>query len=590
MSFLLKSGRLASLRTIPFMLLSGSLFFSTLLWAQSLTPEQQQIAASVESGLKRVQTNFQLASDSAGTGTPTGSKAKLGKMRLDSAAVDMPQLKQWLSELPANQPEVKQLTEQYAAIEQGIQELDDRIAGKNATPIATIPAPTASAPVTAAAATPAVATAPVATAAPAAPAQAATSAPAADATVKLGYPLEDVLKGAQFNLREVQGNVKTLTAAMAELQPIEDQLSINFRKVLAQMTSLENARRKAGFTQDGLNKLPANGQGVAEAAAELSIANAQLDTAEAYFAPLNQQLAKLIDPANYPNLPTDLKRLNELSVMYREPMILQTDRPQAAAVFQQADAAKTEAVRIAQAYAPLMVQETEEGKNVEGSGNAFLEDLNEFQAAAEQERQNLPQQIRADLAEVDKVAQQAVADQKPLFFTGGIPQTMGFAEDRLELYKVLDPKQAPAMEKEVQAMQASIVQREKSLSALIIQQNPLPPDLYTDADRTQVVDVAIDAWKHQQTKFEVLGSRIPSKAWNRETMWQYSNGTWYYVDRSKLQVQLLVADEANAEQAKILPVNIWKDHQKGDSLIGTPLYSGKEVLQPSSYMLRDKIK
>jgi len=135
-----------------------------------------------------------------------------------------------------------------------------------------------------------------------------------------------------------------------------------------------------------------------------------------------------------------------------------------------------------------------------------------------------------------------------------------------------------------------MVQREKSLSALIIQQNPLPPDRYTGADRSQVVDVAIDAWKHQQAKFEVLGSRIPSEAWNRETMWQYSNGTWYYVDRSKLQVQLLVADEENSDQAKILPVNIWKDHQKGDSLIGTPLYSGKEVLQPSSYMLRDKIK
>jgi hypothetical protein len=125
---------------------------------------------------------------------------------------------------------------------------------------------------------------------------------------------------------------------------------------------------------------------------------------------------------------------------------------------------------------------------------------------------------------------------------------------------------------------------------LIIQQNPLPPDRYTGGDRKQVVDVAIDAWKHQQAKFEVLGSRIPSEAWNRETMWQYSNGTWYYVDQSRLQVQLLVADESNTKQAKILPINIIKNHQKGDSLIGTPLFSSKEVLQPSSYMMRDKIK
>jgi hypothetical protein len=102
--------------------------------------------------------------------------------------------------------------------------------------------------------------------------------------------------------------------------------------------------------------------------------------------------------------------------------------------------------------------------------------------------------------------------------------------------------------------------------------------------------VAIDAWKHQQSKFEVLTSRIPSDSWSRETMWQYSNGTWYFVDRSRLQVQLIVADQENAQQAVILPINIWKDHQKGDSMIGTPLWSGDDTLQPSSYMLRNKIK
>jgi hypothetical protein len=104
------------------------------------------------------------------------------------------------------------------------------------------------------------------------------------------------------------------------------------------------------------------------------------------------------------------------------------------------------------------------------------------------------------------------------------------------------------------------------------------------------VDVAIDAWKYQQKQFDVLTSRIPSENWSRETLWTYSNSTWYYVDRSKLQVRLIVADPKNDKQAVILPITIIKDHQKGDSLIGTPLYSGDEVLQPSSYMLRDKIK
>lgn len=573
--------RPATIRAIQILLLGSALLAGSCLQAQALTPDEQAKLTAVESGLKRVDANFQLAADSAGTGTPTGSKARLSKMRLDTAAADMPQLRQWLSELPAGQPQVRQLAEQFAAIEQNIQQLNDRIAGKSA----------AAAPAAAAQVAPQDAPrAPTQEAPPtAAPAAAAAKQPG-DTPVKLGYQMEEVLKGARFNLREVQGNAEALTQLMNELKPTADQLAVDYRKVQTAMNTLENARRKAGFTQDGLNKLPPNGQGVAETAAELSAANAELDAAQAYFAPLSQQLNELINPANYPNLTTDIKRLSELSAMYYDPMSLQTDRPRAIAVLTQAAAARDEAGRIAQEYAPLMVQQTEEGKRVEGTGNSFLSNLNSYQVAAEQERQTLPAQIRADLAEANRIAQEATAQQKPMFFTGGVPQQMEYAHDKLALYKVLDPKQAPALEKEVSAMEASLAKSEQSLAQLIIQENPLPADRYNGPDRVKVVEVATDAWSYQQKNFRVLASRIPSEDWSRETLWQYSNGTWYYVDRSKLQVQLIVADEKNEKQAVILPINIWKDHQKGDSMIGTPLYSGDEKLQPSSYMLRDKVK
>jgi len=561
---------------------------SPVLLAQALTAEDQAKLAAVDSGLKRVQTNYQLALSSAGSGTPTSSAARLSKMRLDSAAVDMPQLKQWLSELPAGQADVQKLAEQFAATEQDIQALDDRIAGKGAAPAAAAATQPAT-PVTPAASTNAAA--PVATPA-ATPASAPATVPAAAAptSTKLGYQQVEVLKGAQFNLREVQGNAAALTELKAELQPVADQLSINHRQVQNGMTTLENARRKAGFTQDALDKLPPDGEGVAETAAELAAANSELDAAQAYFAPLSEKLTALINPGNYPELNNDLKRLSELAQMYSNTMILQTNRPQAAAVMKQHKAAKDEAARIAQSYMPLMVQQTEEGKRVEGAGNYFLEKLSSFEAAAAQEYLALPAQIRSDLADADRLAQQAVNEQKPAFFSGGIPQAMDFARDRLALYEVLDSKQGKVLEAEVNAKQADLVKREQSLSQLIIQQNPLPPDRYSGGDRQKLVDVAIDAWKHQQKEFDVLASRIPSDAWARETLWTYSNGSWYYVDRSKLQVQLIVADAKNDNQAVILPINIIKDHQKGDSLIGTPLYSGDEKLQPSAYMLKDNVK
>ena len=554
--------------------------------AQGLTAQQLQKLNAVNSGLKRVGVNLELAISTAGpgTGVPKGSKAKLARMRLNSAAADLPQLRQWLAELPADQPSVQAVAADMQAIEQSITELEARLSGKGAAP-----SPSASqspAPVPAAAQPKAEAESARTDAAP--PAARAAESQEVSA-VRLDYRQEEVLKGARFNLREVEGYAEALTRLVEELSAVADQLSVDHRRVQTGLNTVAAARRKAGFTQDALATLPPDGQGVAETAQRLAAAEAKIEAAEAYLEPLQRELAALIDPANYPDFQADLKRLRELSVMYGDPMLLQTNRSQAAAVLAEASAAKQEVVRMASKYRRLMEQQTEEGKRIEGAGNSFLQKQNQFLAAADQQKQTLPQQIRADLAEADAIANEAVAERKPLFFTGGIPQLMGFAEDKLALYKVLDPAGAGALEQEMAQLQASLAEREKSLGELIIQQNPLPADRYTGADRDKILAVAVDAWKHQEPEFTLLASRIPSEAWARETMWQYSNGTWYYVDRSKLQVVLLVADPKDAKLAVMRPVNIWMNHQKGDSLIGTPLYSADDALQPSAYLLRNKI-
>ncbi len=546
-----------------------ALILSLPVLAQELSGEQQGKLNAVVSGLNQVKTNLKLAQDSAGPGTkvPQGSKAKLSRMRLDTAAANMPQLKQWLAELPADAAAVKPVAAEFSATEQGIAALDARLSGASA----------------ATAAPPASATA-ASTPVPAA------TPPATATGAKLGYQQEEVLKRAQYNLNEVAGYAAALTQLLGELKPQTDQMAIDYRQVQTGMNTIETARRKAGFTQDALDKLPADSQDVAQTAGGLKAALSEIDTAETYLKPLSVALNKSIDPANYPNLQADLKRLGELASMYGNSQILQGDRPQATAVLKEEPAAQTEAARIAKDYRSLIQQQTEDGRRFEGAGKYFQENLQAFQAAAEQEKQALPQQIRADLAEANHIADRAATDRNPLLFTGGVPQSMGNAQDKLALYTVLDPAQAPALAKELKNTESSLQQREKSLGALIIQQNPLPPDRYTGADREKVVAVAVDAWKGQQADFTVLTSRIPSEAWTRETLWQYSNSAWYYVDRSKLQVQLIVADEDDESLAIIQPVNIWMDHQKGDSMIGTPLHSGDESLQPGSYLLRDKIQ
>ncbi|MCA9272277.1 MAG: hypothetical protein KDA31_04440 [Phycisphaerales bacterium] len=507
--------------------------------------------AQVNSLLARAETNLQSVSGSLGNRTswPGGSSGKLLARRLEQALDDINPAKELLEKVPAGTAGRDEAVARYQAAAAEYNRLREIMVGPDA------PAPTEPA-----------------------------------GGVKLDYQQEDVLKGAKFNLREVEANAEQLTKALETLREVEDQLTIDYREVDGLMGVVENAKRKAGFVKDALDKLPADGRGVPEVRQQLVNAEAKIVTATDFLRPVNEKLRKLIDPAQYPEFDADRKRLRELSVMFNDTMILQTDRPRAAETLAQADAARDECIRIAQKYARLMQQRTDQGRTIEGVGNGFLSNLNDFLAEAEAQKAVLPDEIREDLKTAMGYAAEAVKEQKPLWFTGGIPQTMGFAEDRLALLSALDEEAGKELRAEYEATQEQLKEQAESLSELIIRENKLPKDAFAGDDREEAIKTAVSAWKVQQEEFEVLAVRIPGEQWARETKWTYSNGTWYFSDRSKLQVRLIVADHENPDLAIDRPINIWKDHQKGDSMIGVPLYGFEDELQPSSYLLKSNVK
>ncbi|MCB9897050.1 MAG: hypothetical protein H6825_03485 [Planctomycetes bacterium] len=519
--------------------------------------------------LTRAEANLALVDGSIGhlTRPPAGSAAKLAKLRLDQAFGDLEPAGKLLA-TAGGAAGAAEANARYAAAAALHERLAAILTGKPATP-ATEPAGSADPPRT----------------------SAAEAQPVAPATVKLGYPHADNLKNTLFTMREVEGLTTSLGAWLDALRPVDDPLTIDFRTSAAALDTLAEARRKAGFVRDGLAKIPANGEGVAEAQQRLADAEATLDAAEEFFVPLDAKLRALVDPAAYPQFDADLQRLRELSRMYAGPeLTFQSDRAQAVAAFAQADAAEQEGRRILDVYARLVAQQTDQGVRIASACEQLLSQRRDFLAVAEAQKAVLPGEIRAHLAEADRYADEAVAAQKPLWFTGGIPQCMGWADEKLGLYAALDPAGGVTLAHEVDAMRASLRTRADSLRELIIRENPLPPDGYEGDDRDAAVAVAIDAWKHQQPDFELLAVRIPSKAWSRETKWTYSNGSWYFVDRSTLQVRLIVADTENPEYAIDRPVNVRRDHQKGDTLIGVPLRGIEEALEPNEYVLRSRVE
>ena len=541
-----------------------ALLLSIFMMASSASASLVLDVAQVNSHLKRAETNLNLVDGTIGhfTNPPKGSTAKLAKMRLDQAIGEMDKAKDLLSGLSGDG--VAEATNRYNSAVKLQNKLAAILTGEAPTP-SPDPTPT--------------------------PTPDPTPTTEKPKTVKLGYPHADNFKGTLFTLRRVEADTLSLTTLIEGLQPIEDQLTVNHRTTMNAMAKITETRRQAGFVRDGLDKIPSNGEGVAEAEERLVNARSSVDRVEAYIKPLNAQLLNMINPVNYPEFNKDVKRLRELSVAYVNPEFqFRESREAAAEAYLQRDAAKAECIRVAQLYKRLMEQETDQGKQVEGIGNGFLKQHAVFLLAADAQKLSLPTEIRKDLADSDQYANDAVQNQKPLWFTGGIPQRMGWAEEKLALLLVLDPDGAVAMQSEVNEMKSSLKERADSLKELIIRENPLPNDRYVGADRDAVIAIAKDGWKHQEADFELLAVRIPAESWSRSTKWTYSNGTWYFVDVSTLQVRLIVADKSNPDQAIDRPINVRKDHQSGDKLIGVPMRSFEESLEPSEYLLRNKIK
>lgn len=503
----------------------------------------------VNSLLKRAETNLEsvAASVQGRTSPPRGSAGKLLARRLEMALGDINPAKELLETIPAGTEGRAEAVERYTAAANEYNRLRAFLTGSDA---------------------------------PAEP----------ETGNKLDYRQEELLRNATFHIREVEGNAQVLTEQTEKLRAIDDQLSINFRDVNRLREVVANAQRKAGFANDTLGQLPADGRGVSEARQRLVNAQAKVVTAEDYLRPLDAQLKDLVNPANYPDFDTDYKRLRELSIMFARPEIFQTQPVLAGETFEQGPAAKDECLRIARKYARLIQQRTTQGEQIEGVGNGFLQNHAEYLAEAENQKAALPAQIREHIATARRYGQEAVAEQKPRWFTGGIPQVMGFADEKITLLTALDQTAGTALRQQYDATQADLKQQADSLRELIIRENTMPGDNFQGADRDAAIKVAISGWKVQQAEFELLKVRIPAQAWARETKWTYSNGTWYFSDRSKLQVRLLVADKDNPELAIDRPINVWKDHQKGDTMIGVPLFGIDDELQPNDYMLRSKIE
>ena len=521
--------------------------------AGDLDPAQAKTLATLTNYAKQIETNVQLAADGVGPGggRPPEAKARLARSRLAQPKGMLVSVREALAKLPAGDAEVAALAARLTASDAAIAALERRLDGG----------------------------------APGAPTGPTPAAP----TARLDYRQRQALSDGEFHVRRVAGAAADLADLVRRVEAVADRDSIDHRLLRAGMGTIEAAGRSTVDAKGHLDPLPPEGEGVAAVVARLSTSLASIAASEAVLKPLHVRLSALVDPANYPALEDDLRRMQGLASMFREPAaVFASDPRRAAALVGEAAAAQAAALAFEKSYARLVAQQTDAGTRVDAASRQFRGAFDAFQAVAGAERTALPAAIEARIAEVRGMATTAVAEKKPAFFSGGIPDRVRELDARVELAAALEAEAGRRARAAVDALRAELATTEASLRDAIVDANGPPPDRYTAADRAELEQAAVAAWKLEQADAEVLAIRIPSEAWRRETLWRHENSSWRLVDRSTIQVQLVVRYDDRL--AVVRPINLSMDHRSGDARTAFPLHALRETVTPGLLLRRDRLK
>ena len=558
-------------RTILAVLLPALICLGTLALTSpschALTDEQQSQLSQAKNAIKNAAADLKAARSSAGTADnpAKGSRIRLTKMRLSSASQRLGQAKEILGKLPADDDDVKPVQQDCDTVAKGIEEV---------TAIINPPADTKKDEAKAE---------DDEDKADTAPAEQAEQAP------KLDYKQEDLLKNARWYLRETNGYADKAAAVVARMDADQGPKPVH-REVRDALELTNTGKQKYDLAMGYIDQLPEGHPQVKPVADEIKQAGDKLGAIASRLTAANTVLAKLTDMANYPNYDKDFTLLQDLGRRYTQFDITVQQPEKLASIIKEDPQVMSELQRIAKTYIPLVEQKTPEGERIEKLFNHFMATRTKFATDLTAYKEQLPERFEADLKEATDLANEGVEKQNAMYFgpESGIEQRFGWAEKKLLVLRAFGEEEAKPYDQRMAEIREQIKQQAKTLEAQIIAANTLPSDNYAGEDRNAVIAMAIDGWKVQQPDAEILTARIPSQAWSRETRWEWFNGSFYKVDKSTLQVQLLV--KYDDKLAVKRPLNVRMDHLKGDTMIAVPLDSIDDELIPQRYILLEKVQ
>lgn len=545
--------------------------------AADLNTEQTRDLNAALNNLRQAKTNYELAEKSARGKSLSPAKIKLATIRVDSAQASLDKAAKLLASLPADQPNVKAAADAQSQIAAAVtalkKQLSDAAAGK--------PAPQ-----------------------PNPPTNPTTNPPTTTTPPKPAPPLPASQKK---QLDQVDLILRGADVTLDSLGPMVDQLANDpaspGNAVQDAGARIMQTNAKLQQAKAVLQKLPLEHPKVAKVVTTWKQELARTQAMAKKLLPRWNAVQKVGGSSNYPTYAKDLEMLKGLQVVYRDHGTA-VQYPETLAQTCKNDAAVlSELKRISTTYKPMIDSQTNEGNALAFQLNRVVSKRQAFIAAVKAGHPALVSRIKERLASVVSLRTQAVEEKKPLFLTSGIESEMERASNWIDVLNAYAPKEAAPFTKALAGEREAVAKARVTLKDTIIQANPLPSDNYVGEDRDELIKIAIASWKTEQPNAQVLAVRIPAQQWNRDTRWEGKTrgdakiqGSKIKVDveltnydNSKIQVQLIVADE-NAKLAVIRPVNIWKNHTNNDKITAYNFRSLKDELQPNAFLLRQKVK
>lgn len=401
-----------------------------------------------------------------------------------------------------------------------------------------------------------------------------TAAPAysGSGTGEMSYGQRQAVDRQERNLKEAQKKLERCTGDYAkEMAELGDALipPAFFEKYLGQADDVVTKCEAmlADLDKNGCPTDDARVKAIRDFAAD---AQARIAEFKSEIEPKLGKSRELADPANYPNLDADFEKLDEFAKAYSTTSFLSQPEKIARLAAEFPQVTKWCSERFAE-YKPLITmtggKESPLYKRYEKTANA----VKKFQAAASEFVAECEQEVPRTCAGAVEMGEQAAAEKKPAFFTGGVKQKLEQAKARIDVCASLlpaDDARRKAMTDALASARAKCDALAGSLKAEILAATRAPNDVYRGTDKAAHEAAIRAAWSKEHPNDEILAVRFHMEQFDRDTKWtwQSADSSWNKSDTSVLCATVIV--KTGAEIATMYPAYVNVDHLSDRTVYG----------------------